>query len=67
MIAAWFAMTVIGFVATGAIKDDNLPAGNPNRLTNAMDYNGDICGFHDGVKSKKYAYYLPDRTGKLFE
>lgn len=58
-------MTFIGLIVLGAIEDSHLTAGNPYRLTNAMDYNGRICGYHSEVKSKKYGYYLPDLTGSV--
>lgn len=63
LIASWVAMTIIGLIAVGAIKDSHLRAGNPVRLTNPMDYMGNLCGFSEGYGSKKYGYYLPDRTG----
>lgn len=58
-------MTFIGLIVVGAIQDDHLKAGNPYRLTNPMDYNGHICGYHSEVKHLKYAYYMPDLTGML--
>lgn len=57
-------MTFIGLIAIGAIQDPRLRSGNPVRLTNAMDYEGNLCGFTSGYGSKKYGYYLLDRTGK---
>lgn len=60
IIAVWVAMTFVGFVVCGVIQDDRLPPGNPVRLTHAIDYKGDICGFHDGVKGRDKAYYMPD-------
>jgi choline transporter-like protein 2/4/5 len=62
LIAAWVAMTIIGLIAIGAVEDPHLRSGNPARLTHAMDYEGNICGFSEGLKSKKYGYYLPDQT-----
>lgn len=64
LIACWIAMTIVGFIVTGVIEDDHLSKGNPNRLTNSIDYEGNLCGFDTGVKSKPYAYYLPDTSGK---
>jgi len=58
IIAAWVAMTAIGFVVTGIIEDDHLNQGNPARLTNAIDYKGRICGDDDDVASRPNAYYL---------
>eukprot|EP01038_Epipyxis_sp_PR26KG_P009819 gene9819-13212_t len=62
LICAWIAMTVVGFIACGAIKNEGLPAGEPARLTNSIDYKGRVCGLDNGVKSKKYGYYLLDKT-----
>eukprot|EP01006_Ploeotia_vitrea_P026083 TRINITY_DN59057_c0_g1_i1.p1 TRINITY_DN59057_c0_g1~~TRINITY_DN59057_c0_g1_i1.p1 ORF type:complete len:649 (+),score=-43.50 TRINITY_DN59057_c0_g1_i1:57-2003(+) len=62
LMAVWFAMTIVGFIATGVIENDNLKAGNPARLINPIDYRGRICGFSDGVKSKPIGYYFPDTT-----
>ena len=56
-------MTLIGLIAIGAIEDPHLRSGNPVRLTNPMDYEGNICGFSVGLENKKYGYYLPDQTG----
>lgn len=63
LLVVWAGMTFIGLVVLGAIKDDRLEAGNPYRLTNSMDYNGRICGYHSEVKDLKYGYYLPDLSG----
>lgn len=60
LLAVWGAMTLLGFVALGWIANDNLPAGNPNRLLSPMDYQGRICGINDAVSSKPYAYYMLD-------
>jgi hypothetical protein len=64
LIAVWVAMTFVGFVVTGVIQDSHLQKGNPYRLTNPIDYNGNLCGFDSGLHSKKYAYYLPGLTGE---
>jgi len=61
LIASWICMTAVGFVACGVVKDVNLPAGNPRRLMNAVDYQGRVCGY-DGLKSKPLGYYLMDQT-----
>jgi hypothetical protein len=58
LIACWVAMTGIGLVATGAIADDNLSAGEPARLLNAIDVEGRICGHSKGVEDKPNAYYM---------
>ena len=52
LLAVWGAMTLLGFVALGWIANDNLPAGNPNRLLSPMDYNGRICGYDASVASR---------------
>jgi hypothetical protein len=31
IVAAWIAMTVVGFIACGVVENDNLQPGNPNR------------------------------------
>ena len=62
----WVAMTAVGFVATGVIEDDNLKAGNPARLLNAMDYRGRICGYSDGVKDKDVGYFFPYTSSELY-
>jgi len=49
LVAAWVAMTGVGFVVTGAIQSENLQAGDPYRLINGMDYMGNICGIDDAV------------------
>lgn len=53
-------------MACGVIEDANLQKGNPVRLTNTIDYEGNICGFNGDVKNKPYGYYLLDRTGVGF-
>lgn len=58
IIAAWIAMTVIGFIVTGVVKSELLQKGNPIRLTNEIDYDGRICGYDEDVKSKPNGYYL---------
>lgn len=58
LIACWFTMTIIGLIALGAIKDDRLRAGDPNRLLHAIDYDGRICGVDSGVKSRPKAVYM---------
>jgi len=59
----WIAMTIVGLIVLGAIKDDHLSAGNPYRLTNTIDYAGNICGVDKGFKDLGKGYYLPDSTG----
>jgi choline transporter-like protein 2/4/5 len=44
LIAAWVAMTGVGFVVCGVVEDEKLQPGNPARLINAIDYYGNICG-----------------------
>jgi hypothetical protein len=63
LIAVWFAMTVVGFIVTGAIENDNLQPGDPARLIYPMDYRGAICGSSPSVKNLAYGYYFPDLTG----
>lgn len=62
LIAMWVAMTGIGLVVTGLIKDDNLDAGKPELLINSMDYDGRICGVDTGVEDKPNAYYMLDTS-----
>jgi hypothetical protein len=61
----WFAMTILGLIATGAIESESMKAGNPARLLNPIDYKGRICGYDNGVKNKEYGYYMPDTSGKM--
>lgn len=65
ILVAWYCMTMVGFVVTGAIEDDNLHKGNPALLTNPMDYRGRICGVSSGVKDKSVGYYMPDASGSF--
>jgi hypothetical protein len=60
-------MTIVGFCAVGIFQSSDIPAGNPNRLIYPSDYKGNICGISEGLKDKKYGYYLPDQTGMLKE
>lgn len=62
IIAMWFVMTIVGFVACGVIQSNDLKAGNPYRLINAIDYRGRICGVSDGVKNKDIGYYFADTS-----
>jgi nitrogen fixation-related uncharacterized protein len=55
-------MTIVGFIVCGLIKDDHLPKGDPNRLTNSIDFEGSLCGYDSGVKSKPFAYYMLDTS-----
>ena len=52
-------MTGLGLVVTGFVSSESLPAGNPERLINGMDYLGRICGYDQAVIDLPYAYYLP--------
>ena len=60
LVACWVAMTAIGLVVTGVIKDDNLSAGKPELLLNAMDYDGKICGVDAGLEDLSNGYYMMD-------
>lgn len=35
LAAAWFSMTMVGFVVCGLIESESLPAGDPAKLTHA--------------------------------
>ena len=37
LMAAWFSMTMVGFVVCGVIDSPDLPAGNPAKLTHASE------------------------------
>lgn len=50
LFLAWFAMTVLGFIVTGAIPNGSLEPGDPRRLINGIDYDGRICGVNSEVK-----------------
>ncbi|GMH74283.1 hypothetical protein TrST_g7085 [Triparma strigata] len=68
LIACWMAMTFVGLCVTGFIENDMLKEGNPARLTNGMDYLGNICGVTDynitatgeNTKDLSKAFYLPN-------
>ncbi|GMI08068.1 hypothetical protein TrLO_g14282 [Triparma laevis f. longispina] len=67
LIACWAAMTFVGLCCMGFIQNDMLKEGIPARLTNGMDYLGNICGVTDynisytgeNTKDLSKAYYLP--------
>jgi len=58
MGAAMFVMFIIGFIVTGVIESDSLPAGNPDRLIRPTDSLGDMCGV-DKLESRPVGYPLP--------
>lgn len=60
IIAAWVAMTIVGFIACGVINDPRLPKGNPKKLVYPMDYLGNVCGVDTAVIDRSYGYYFPD-------
>ena len=60
----WFCLTVVGFIVCGVIESDDLPPGNPAKLTHMLDYDGGICSVTDGVEDKPYAYFLP--SGQVY-
>lgn len=51
-------MTVLGFIFIGLVQSSSLQPGNPNRLTNAVDSDGRICGIHPDVSNRPKAYYM---------
>jgi len=61
--AMWFSLTVLGFIVCGVVESDDLPAGNPAKLTHMMDYDANICSVNTEVADKPYAYFLP--TGQV--
>lgn len=63
LFAAWFCMTIVGFIVCGVITDHNLPSGNPANLASPVDYLGHTCGFDSQVSNKPYAYYMADTEG----
>ena len=56
-------MTVVGFAAIGIFHSKDIPKGNPDRLTHAMDYNGSFCGIDNGYSNLRYSYYLANGAG----
>ena len=60
LLAAWIAMTIVGFFATGVLESTTIRVGNPYRLTNAIDYYGHICGYSSAVIDQPYGYYLAE-------
>jgi len=65
LIAAWFCMTIVGFIVCGVIKDKNLPGGDPAKLSSPVDYLGHTCGYDSNVKDKPYGYYMANTAGIL--
>jgi len=61
--AMWFSLTVLGLMVTGVIPSEDLPAGNPAKLTHMVDYDTNICSVDTIVEDKEYAYFLP--TGQV--
>eukprot|EP01038_Epipyxis_sp_PR26KG_P006534 gene6534-8977_t len=51
IVCCWIAMTIIGFSATGVISTSYISKGNPNLLIYGVDYQGNICGIDEPVKS----------------
>lgn len=62
IIVVWVVMSLVGLAVIGAIKTDRLRVGNPYRLINPIDYEGNICGYDSVVKNLHKGYYLPDAT-----
>lgn len=62
----WVAMTIVGFIACGVINDPRLPKGNPKKLVNPIDYQGNVCGVDSSVENNQYAYYFADGQGNLW-
>lgn len=44
LICSWCAMTGVGLAATGVIQSKYIKMGDPRRLSNGMDYYGNLCG-----------------------
>ena len=44
IIAMWFSMTCLGAVVMGVVEIDELPPGDPRKLTHGVDQNGKVCG-----------------------
>lgn len=61
LIINWIVTTGIGMAALGYLPTPYLKPGNYRRLTNALDYDGRLCGY-DTKENKQYAYFLPDQT-----
>lgn len=66
LIAAWFCMTIVGFIVCGVIKDKNLPGGDPAKLSSPVDYLGHTCGYHSSVSDKPYGYYMANTAGIFY-
>lgn len=47
----WIAMVLVGLMAMGDIPARYIQQGNPELLTHGVDYEGNICGVDDPVKS----------------
>eukprot|EP00640_Fibrocapsa_japonica_P000767 CAMPEP_0113938732 /NCGR_PEP_ID=MMETSP1339-20121228/5151_1 /TAXON_ID=94617 /ORGANISM="Fibrocapsa japonica" /LENGTH=593 /DNA_ID=CAMNT_0000941985 /DNA_START=62 /DNA_END=1843 /DNA_ORIENTATION=+ /assembly_acc=CAM_ASM_000762 len=63
MLALWICMTIVGCAVTGAIESDDLSKGNPWRLINGVDYQGQICGVDSDVNDLEEVYYMPSGAG----
>jgi Plasma-membrane choline transporter len=65
LILAWAAMTGLGLVVLGVIKNPTFKAGNPARLLNGIDSHDPprVCGVDAGVETRKKWYPLPSGVG----
>lgn len=61
IISCWLVMTLVGFAAIGIIDSDVILPGDPNRLTHAMDYKGNICGSGSYI-DRPMGYFMPDKS-----
>jgi hypothetical protein len=62
LLVALAVMTAIGAVVTGVVKSSKIKEGNINKLTNAIDYDGNLCGSGKNVSNKALGYYLLDQS-----
>ena len=68
LLAHWFSITYLAFVAFGWIGSEKIGQGRPQILTNWIDHNGYICGKegHDGAVEGKPYLYFPNPLGRLY-
>ena len=52
IIAMWVSMTALGAVVMGVVESDQLPPGDPRKLTHGVDKNGKVCGVDAGLEAK---------------
>jgi hypothetical protein len=68
IVVIWIGSVIIGLSALGVIDTysfTGLTAGNPDLITHAVDYRGNICG--NGINSGASRSYRPNLSGKNYD